>query len=443
MSAQIETSVSRAADRGSRVGVLVLVDKPQHGGAAPLALKRNLDTLSERTQEVHHQARNLLLAPEARTDVPNAAARLAPLAAGRARDDRQRGPVMLENLGAVMGAVDAPNLAQLSELQGVRKVIAMPRFIPLVSPLRYQIAAPADLVDGPLDNLVQIGVPELWDQDLLGQGTRIGHFDTGINARHPALAPLRSQRRLRYAAFNANAERIPRARARDTDFGDFVHHGTHTAGTLVGNAVDGTQIGIAPRARLISVQVFPQPTPTAGQHDELVVAALNWIVGERPDVLNLSFGDIKYNDSYLGVIGELIDQNIVVVAAVGNGGVKTSSSPGNYADVIGVGAVGRNNQVAGFSSSATVRRRPRPDLCAPGMDIISAGRAEEFAVSTGTSMAAPHVAGVVALLRQRAPDLSPGQIKDLLKQSAHRPGGWDANRGGAGILDARALLSSI
>lgn len=439
MAAVIDSSVTSAARRGERVGVLVLVEKKQHRGPAPLAIAANLHSLSERTQDVHDLVKDLLLNPCCRTDLPGARGSV-PL--GFAAEP-ERGGMVLENLGAVMAAVDPADLIKVSEVPGVRKVIAMPRFVPLILPLRYQVAAPAALVDGPVKSLIRIGVPALWDDDLLGQGMTIGHFDTGINAAHPVFAQMRAERRFRYAAFGTDGAKIRKARAHDSDIGTSVHHGTHTGGTLVGESVDGVQVGIAPQAKLVSVQIFPQPTPSQGEQDQLVVNALNWIVGERPQVLNLSFGDARYNDSYLGVVRELIDQNIVVVAAVGNSGVNTSSSPGNYAGVIGVGAVDGRNRVCGFSGSATVRRSVRPDLCAPGVDVLSAGRGDEFAISTGTSMAAPHVAGVLALIRQRAPDLTPVQLKALLKRTARQPAAWDASRGGAGVLDGRALLSAV
>jgi subtilisin len=441
MTAIIETRVANAARDGQRVGVLVLVEKELHRGPAPLAIAGSLRTTVQRTQEVHHLARAFLLDPCSRTDRVSPP-RMAPMAMA-ARTAARPGGVVLENLGAVMAAVDPGNLLELSQVPGVRKVIAIPQLMPLVHPLEYRVAAPASLVEGPVRSLVRSGVPALWEADLHGDGITIGHFDTGLNAGHPCFAELKVQRRLRYAAFAADGAKIARARPRDVDFGASVHHGTHTAGTLVGGSVDGMQIGIAPRAKLVSVQVFPQPAPSFADHDQLVVNALNWIVGEQPQVLNLSFGDVKYNDSYLGVIQELVDQGIVVVAAVGNGGATTSSSPGNYAEVISVGAVDLRGQVCSFSSSARVRRSGRPDVCAPGKDIISAGKGDEFAVSTGTSMAAPHVAGVLALLRQRAPELTPAQLKGLLMRAVRRPAGWDAARGGAGLLNGRALLSGL
>lgn len=435
MAATIDPAVARAAERGARVGVLLLVEKRADRGSAPLALDANLRSMGERAQEVCHEARALLLDPLSRTDQP--AAGPVPQAVP------QPGAVVLENLGAVMAAVDPANLAKVSKVPGVRKVIGIPHFVPLIAPLRYRAAAPADLIEGPAKSIERIGVPALWDQDLLGEGTTIGHFDTGINATHPAFDALRSGKRLRYAAFGADGNRIPRARARDTDVDGLVHHGSHTAGTLIGGEVDGLRVGIAPQARLVSVQIFPQPAPSRGEQDQLVVNALNWIVGERPQVLNLSFGDARYNDSYLGVIQELVDLNIAVVAAVGNDGPNRSSSPGNYAGVIAVGAVDGRSRVCAFSGSATVRRSSRPDLCAPGLDVLSAGKGNEFALSTGTSMAAPHVAAVLALLRQRAPERTPAQWKALLKRTARQPAKWDASRGGAGILDARKLLSAV
>lgn len=435
MAARIDPIVSRAAQRGERVGVLVLVDKPSRQGPVPLALDANLKTLKERTQEVHHEAKALLQDPGVRSG--RGAGALQPLAANAG--EGERGGVVLENLGAVMASVDPADLGKVSQVSGVRKVIPMPRFLPLIVPMQYRAAAPADLVEGPARSLQRVGVPDLWDADLWGRGTTIGHFDTGINAAHPAFADLRTGRRFKYAAFGKDGNLQRRAKPLD---GHADHHGTHTAGTLVGGSVDGLQVGIAPGARLVSVQIFPGILDQ-GDQDQLVVNALNWIVGERPHVLNLSFGDAKYNDSYLGVIGELIDQNIAVVAAVGNDGALRSSSPGNYGSVIAVGAVDGKGKVCAFSGSATVRRNARPDICAPGFNILSAGKGDDFALSTGTSMAAPHVAGILALLRARAPEMTPPELKMLLKEHARKPGNWDVTRGGAGIVDGRALLAAL
>src|SRR5450830_631064 len=441
MTAKIDPVVAKSAKQGHTVGILVLVEKEEHPGVAPLALQANLQKVGERTEDVARKARDLLLAPQARHTATEAVGARPLGVVSKARTEP--GGVVLENLGAVMAAVTPENLAKLSEVRGVRKVIAMPTFLPLIAPTQYDIAAPAELVDGAVQSLQRAGVPTMWDRGLSGKGVTIGHFDTGINAKHPTFAQLKQEKRLRYAAFGADGARIQRARARDFDIEGIVHHGTHTAGTLVGDVVDGTRVGIAPGAHLVSVQIFPQPAPDRKDQDQVVVNALNWIVGERPRVLNLSFGDSSYNDSYLGVIDELIDQNIVVVAAVGNGGARTSSSPGNYARVIGVGAVNEHNQVCDFSGSASVRRSKRPDLCAPGFKILSAGRGDEFAHLSGTSAAAPHVAAVLALLLQRAPDLSPDNLHKRLIKSAYVPHNWDARRGGAGVLDGAALLSDL
>lgn len=447
MSAPIDPVVVSAANRGKRVGVLLLVEKDGVRGVGPLAIEGNLRTLAARTCEVNDSAKAFLLEPSARTDEVDAggAVPLAHVVPARlaARSEYESGGIVLENLGAVMGAIEPSSLERVGQLRGVRKIIPIPRFMPLVEPLQYSLAQPADLRGGATKTLRQIHVPALWDSDLLGDGITIGHFDTGINAGHPAFSTLVSTRRLRYAAFGVDGRRIARARRRDVDIGTFVHHGTHTAGTLVGNAVSDVQIGIAPNARLVSVQIFPQPQPTPGEQDQIVINALNWIVGERPDVINLSFGDVRYNNSYLDVIGELIDQNITVVAAVGNSGANTSSSPGNYPRVISVGAIDGRAQVCAFSGSATVRRSARPDICAPGVRVLSAGQGEEFAFSRGTSAAAPHVAGVVALLKQRRPDLTPQAVKTLLKRCASQPVGWDESRGGAGIVDGKRLLAAV
>ncbi|MGE0329284.1 MAG: S8 family serine peptidase [Ramlibacter sp.] len=443
MAALIDRPVAAAAQNGETLEVLVLVDSIPAPGAAPLALASNISEKATRTQEVHQRVKRWLYDP---MHPPVRAARgmtaLALTAALPPPDPNHEDGVLLGNLGALMASVKAADLAKIAAAKGVRKIIAMPRFMPLIAPMGYGVAPPAMLRSGPTDALVQVRAPALWDAGLDGAGVRIGHFDTGINKSHPAFAQLAAGRRLRYAQFDAAGNRVARARAKDSH-AEF--HGSHTAGTLVAQELDGgMRVGLAPAASLVSVHIFPSnPAPTSRQRDQLVVNALNWIVGERPDVINLSFGDSRYNDSYLGIIEELIDQNIVVVAAVGNQGPRTSASPGNYANVISVGAVTARNAVCGFSGSARVRNKDRPDICAPGEKILSAGGADTMAVCDGTSMAAPHVAGICALLKQRAPELSPAQLKDLLLQTAHRPAGWDAKRGGAGIVHAQRALSGL
>jgi subtilisin family serine protease len=436
MSAWVQPLLEQQAHAGGRLGVIVLAERPAGArGLTPLAANES----AGRAEELSHALRKVLRAPSER-----GAPGLAPLAvAGHA--PAGQGTVVLRNLGGLMASVDPRGLDRLMHTNGVRKVIAIPELLPLILPLRYRVAAPADLRTGPTPALRRMGVPALWDLGLRGQGMKIAHFDTGINAAHPAFGSLRAAGRLRYAAFDRLGQQLPGARPRDQILEPFTFHGTHTAGTLVGGEVDGTAIGVAPEASLISVQIFPKPRPRSPvEHGELVVQALDWILGEQPDVVNLSFGENGYNDTFLGVIEDIVRvQRIPVVAAIGNGGRGLSCSPGNYSQVISVGAVDASNRIPSFSGSSGGARRARPDISAPGMAIVSAGRGADMAVSDGTSMAAPHVAGLLALARQKNRRLSPAQLKRLLKETAKVPANWDPERGGAGVIDGRQLVTGL
>jgi len=433
---KIDPKVARAARAGAVPGVIILAEREERRGPIPLALEHNLRTAADRAHDLRDQLRDIVLLPECRQERGT----VQPLAVGA---PPQTGAVVLPNLGALMGSVDERRLLQLQDSPRVRKVLPIPRLLPTVAPLEYRVAAPADMVAGPVWGLRSTRVAAFWDAGLQGQRMRVGHFDTGFNASHEAFAALLARQGLRYTAFGADGAQLADALPIDRALGQIVYHGTHTAGTMVGNLIGTTQIGVAPQADLISVQIFPDnPAPTDKQHDQLVINGLNWIVGERPSVINLSFGSARYDDSYLDVIGELVEQNIVVVASVGNTAGQTCS-PGNYGKVVCVGAVDEHDRICDFSGSGRVRRSSRPDLCAPGRSVISAGQGNDAALSDGTSMAAPHVAGIVALARQKNPDLTPLQIKNRLKRTSRVPDGWDTNRGGAGILDAQNLLSAL
>jgi subtilisin len=437
----IQSLLQHQARTAPRLGVIILTERPAGAAAlVPLAINES----AVRAEYLCHTLRDVLRAPSERTPQAPVPGALVPLAA--AEVGANHGPVVLRNLGGVMASVDSRQLGRLQQTKGVRKVLAIPEsLMPLVQPLAYRLAAPADLKRGPTAALKRMGVPALWDAGFRGEGMKIAHFDTGINGRHPAFDALRAAGRLRYAAFDRLGKQQTHAKPRDQVFETLTYHGTHTAGTLVGGEVDGTAIGVAPEASLISVQIFPKPRPrTLLEHGELVVTALDWILGEQPDVVNLSFGEDGYNDTFLGIIEDIVRvQGIPVVAAIGNRGQGISSSPGNYGQVISVGAVDASDRIAAFSGTYGNARKAKPDLSAPGVKVVSAGRGADMAVSDGTSMAAPHVAGLLALARQKRPRVSPAQLKRLLKETAKVPTGWDPALGGAGVANGRQLLAQL
>ena len=205
-------------------------------------------------------------------------------------------------------------------------------------------------------------------------------------------------------------------------------HATHVAGIAAGNAntlAEETRIsGIAPRAYIGNYKALTIPTDANvgldGNSAE-IVAAIEAAVADGMDVINLSIGEPEIEPSR-DLVALALDAaaaaGVVPVVAAGNDfddfGRGSLSSPGSAADAITVGATtsGSAPAMASFSSSGPtpLSLRLKPDVVAPGASILSA-EPDGWRVSSGTSMAAPHVAGAAALLLQRHPDWTPAQLK--------------------------------
>ena len=249
-----------------------------------------------------------------------------------------------------------------------------------------------------------------------GKGTWVAVIDTGVDIDHPFIAG----RPIAEACF---ADRCPNGRKRMVGEGAArpVHsHGTHVAGIALGRG-DGMS-GVAPEAGLIAINVF---NPDGGARNSNILAALDWLIGvtwTQPVTVasvNMSLGAPVHrswpceDELYDLAVEYLARRDVVVVAAAGNESKADGiSHPACVEHIVSVGAIDKGSRVAGFSNSA-----PILDMLAPGVDINSSvprsgsGRAP-FEEYPGTSMAAPHVAGAYALLRQAAPFRS---VKDLYR----------------------------
>ncbi|MFI6260722.1 S8 family serine peptidase [Micromonospora sp. NPDC051006] len=295
-----------------------------------------------------------------------------------------------------------------------------------------------------LDHSVpQIGAPAAHQAGYTGQGVRVAVLDTGIDTGHPDLAGRVAE------AHNFTEESAP---------GDLVGHGTHVASIIAGSgaASGGRYRGVAPDATLLSGKVCE----TQGCPDSAILAGMQWAaVDQRADVINMSLGgsDTTEIDPLEEAINRLTAQTgtLFVVSAGNDGGFAPVSSPSTADAALSVGAVDRADALADFSS-----RGPRvgdegikPDLTAPGVEIVAARAADGFIgdpvgegyVSlSGTSMAAPHVAGAVALLAQQHTDWAAGQLKATLMASAKPHPEQSAYQQGAGRVDvARAITQTV
>jgi subtilisin family serine protease len=297
----------------------------------------------------------------------------------------------------------------------------------------------------------QIGAPALWGSafDTAGQGMKIGIIDSGIDPAHPYFDPTgytmpagfpRGQQRFTSAKVIVARVFAPKsataASARLAYSEDDSSHGTHVAGIAAGNADtstgQGRVSGVAPRAYLGNYKVFVETdaglSPNA--NSPAIVAAIEAAVADGMDVINFSGGEPEIEPSR-DIVARALDSaaaaGVVPVVAAGNDytdfGAGSVSSPANSARAISVAALefgsGSSRMHAEFSSvgPTPISLRLKPDVAAPGVDVLSSVSGGQWAAWSGTSMASPHVAGAAALLRQRHPAWTVEQIKSSLVQS--------------------------
>jgi subtilisin family serine protease len=277
-------------------------------------------------------------------------------------------------------------------------------------------------------------VPLLWKQGLSGKKVLVAHLDTGVDGKHPA---LRSGAIAEFVQFDDLGARV----SPDPAPFDSGEHGTHTAGTIAGRPVKKKSIGVAPGTQLLSAMVIE-----GGSVIARVLGGLDWAIENKPGVLSMSLGFPGFVNDFIDIFSLLRQHDILPCIAVGNDGPGTSRSPGNYTDVISVGACDVNSAVADFSSSQNFARAENPlvpDLLAPGVNVISAKPGGSFQAMDGTSMATPHMAGLAALLREAAPNRSATDVENAIYQSCVLPPGIPADRGNRGIPDATAAFKIL
>ncbi|MCK6462565.1 MAG: S8 family peptidase [Candidatus Pacebacteria bacterium] len=215
----------------------------------------------------------------------------------------------------------------------------------------------------------------VWPSGNTADPIKVAVIDTGISAAHPDLAGNIK------GGYNA----IDPSRSYNDDNG----HGSHVAGIIA--AVDNSigVIGAAPASDLYAVKVLNK---RGSGFVSDVIEGIQWAVANDMDVINMSLGSNYDIAALRDAIIAAYNSGIVVVAAAGNDG-EAVDYPGAYPEVLAVGATDYGNNIASFSS-----RGPEVDLVAPGVSIFSTYKGSWYATMSGTSMAAPHVAGVAALL---------------------------------------------
>ncbi len=331
-------------------------------------------------------------------------------------------------LGIALGYADRRGVRGLAESVDVDAVY-QGDVLSLIRPVQVAAAKPKSTVTW---GLRRLGIEALWKQGLTGKGVRVGHLDTGVDGKHAAL----KKRIAGFREFDFNGDPVPGSSPHDTD-----EHGTHTAGTICGGKVGGMAIGVAPQALLYSGLVIE-----GGNALLRVLAGMEWTLENNVRVLSMSLGFRGFTPFFLAVTQRLRDRGVLPVFAIGNEGVGTSRSPGNYAEALSIGAIDRKDEVAGFSSSITFQRPAEPDqpnVVAPGVDVVSAKPGGGVQTMSGTSMATPHAAGVAALLFQAKPGASVAQVEKAIQSTCIALPNQSPLRYGFGLVDPSAALQAL
>ncbi|MEV7331357.1 S8 family serine peptidase [Micromonospora sp. NPDC093244] len=287
------------------------------------------------------------------------------------------------------------------------------------------------------DTTAQIGAPAAWAAGGTGSGVRVAVLDTGVDTTHPDLADR----------VVASRSFIP-----GEDVVDRNGHGTHTASTVAGTgaASDGKERGVAPDAQLVIGKVLDS---NGSGSISGIIAGMEWAArAEHAKVINMSLGVSAWHtqdDPLSQSLNQLTaETGALFVVAAGNGGPDpyTLGAPGTADAALTIGAVDGTDHLADFSSAGPRMTDDalKPDMTAPGVDVLAA-RSQHipwgegfYQVDSGTSMAAPHVAGAAALLAQKHPQWSAQQIKDALMGTSARTPDYNAYRAGSGRLNVAA-----
>ncbi len=269
-------------------------------------------------------------------------------------------------------------------------------------------------------------------------------MDTGIDWIHPALqANYRGS--LGNGLFEHNASWFDAVNESIYPYDDY-GHGTHVAGTAVG----GKGIGVAPEARWIGIKVLSQK---GVGYDSWIHAGFQWALApggdpaQAPDVLNASWGANIKSTTFQEDIEKLKAAGIFPVFSAGNAGPELGSvaSPASLPGVFAIGASDSDDEVTYFSSRGpSPWDEVKPYVVAPGAGVLSAIPGGIYRTSNGTSMAAPHVSGLVAIIRSVSPTISIPAIGQILTRTAVPLTDTIPNyHSGWGRIDAFAALLEV
>ncbi|RCJ40784.1 peptidase S8 [Nostoc minutum NIES-26] len=268
-----------------------------------------------------------------------------------------------------------------------------------------------------------VNAPESWANGYTGQGVIVAVVDTGVDYNHEDLKNN----------IWTNTKEIA-GNGIDDDGNGYIDdvqgwnfsnnnnntlddngHGTHVSGTIAGENNGYGVTGIAYNSQIMPVKVLNESG--SGSYSA-IAKGIYYAVDNGANVINLSLGGYYSSSTLKSAVEYASSKGVIVVMAAGNDGESSPDYPASYANKSGiaVGAVDRNNNIADFSNRAGTNQIAY--VTAPGVGIYSSVPGNQYATYSGTSMATPHVAGVVALMLSANPNLTDAQVRQIITETA-------------------------
>jgi len=302
--------------------------------------------------------------------------------------------------------------------------------------LPFEIESFEETTDTVPFGVTQCQAPEIWEKGEKGKGIVIAICDTGIDISHPDLKNNIIDGR----NFTPEGWR--------NDFNDRNGHGTHVAGTIAATSSGAGVVGVAPEAKLLICKVLDKNG--SGNYYSIIEGikyATNWTGknGEKVRIINMSLGG-SYNDPKLErAILDAASKGIMVVVASGNEGDNNQETyeyayPAAYNECITVAACDEEKKLAPFSNNHL-----QVDVTAAGVNVLSTYPVSKYAKLSGTSMATPHISGMLALLiklgeKKFKRTLTESEIFSVLTKCCCSIG-YEANQEGHGLPELTRFFS--
>lgn len=332
-------------------------------------------------------------------------------------------------------------------------------------------------------NVLKVNAPEVWEQGFTGKGVVVGLVDSGVNYNHE---DIKSNMWTHPDYPNHGYDFVNND---DNPFDDN-GHGSHCAGTIAGTGASGMKTGIAPSATIIAIKSLNQ---NGGGTLSQICSGVEFGIEQKADILSISItfrggGTISERIQFRNIMINALETGIIASVAAGNDGERQKDPyclcdvpnnvglPGNcpppwrhpdqpatgaLSAVLCIGATDQNDEAAPFSSRgpATWSHVPgfkdypynpglgliRPDVSAPGVDVPSLDHTgnHDYKELSGTSMATPCVAGIMALMLSKNPNLTPEEVARILETTAAPLSTKKNNATGSGRVDALAAVNAV